>query len=328
MTKKMIDLESLPYYDPLTNKKVAVITGGNSGIGWYTVLHLYMHGVIIYICGRNSHKVNRAMKDIQNEAFRRRSLEKHDFKEERSFGAMIYIHMDLTDLKTVERGCLKIIGLERQIDILINNAAVLALPYELTKDGFEIQLQTNYIAHFLLSLRLLPLLKKGHGRIITLSSVGHLLEFKYWKLDIKWDYKPNMIFTWIRYAVAKTASIQYTKMLSIKHPDVLCLSLHPGLVMNTNLFSYWTRLPLVGIFFWVLFQIIGYFFGVSNEEGSIATVRCALSADLTVEKDNGKYFTTGGVESTSSRVANNLDNAASTWIWTVRALKERGFDVK
>ena len=141
------------------------------------------------------------------------------------------------------------------------------------------------------------------------------------------NHWPNILFTWFRYAVAKTASIQFTKMLAIKNPDILCISVHPGLVMNTNLFSYWTRLPFVGIFFWILFQIVGYFFGVSNEQGSISTLKCALSPKLTAEEDNGKYYTTGGYESKPSYVANSLDNAASTWIWTVHELRDRGHEI-
>ncbi|CCC68209.1 hypothetical protein NCAS_0B01250 [Naumovozyma castellii] len=326
----MIDPNSLPYYNPEVDRKVAVITGGNSGIGWYTVLHLYMHGFTVYLCGRTSHKIKKAINEITIEAEARLGLlekEVDDFGKDIHLGSLRYIHMDLTDLKCVEKAAQKLLKLEDKIDVLINNAAILAIPYELTKDGFEIQLQTNYIAHFLLTMRLLPAIKKCHGRIITLGSLGHRLEVTYWNLNKKWDYKPNMIFTWFRYAVAKTASIQYTKMLSIKYPEVLCLSLHPGLVMNTNLFSYWTRLPIVGMFFWLFFQIIGYFVGVSNEQGSLATLHCALSPDLTPERDNGKYFTTGGVESKCSYVANNLDDAASTWIWTIHELKDRGFNI-
>lgn len=318
----MFDPDTLPYYNPALQRKVALITGGNSGIGWYTVLHLYMHGFVVYMCGRNSSRVNKAIKAITIEA-KKRCGQKNGPKG--YLGSLHYLHTDLADLKCVERAAMKIIKKEDQLDVLINNAAVMALPYEVTKDGFEIQLQTNYIAHFLLSIRLLPLLQKSHGRLITLSSVGHNLEFIYWNLSQDWNYRPNMIFTWLRYAMAKTASIQFTKMMAIKYPDILCLSIHPGLVMNTNLFSYWTRLPLVGIFFWMLFQIVGFFFGVSNEQGSLATLLCALSPDLSTEEDNGKYFVTGGVESKPSYIANNLDDAASTWIWTVHELRDRGF---
>ena len=235
--------------------------------------------------------------------------------------------LDLTELKLVDKAAKRFRSLETRLDVLINNAGVMALPYSVTEDGFEIQLQTNYIAHFLLTMRLLPSVKRCRGRIITVSSIGHNLEFSYFSLAQSFNYKPNMLFTWMRYAMAKTASIQFAKMLAIKHPDVLCMSVHPGLVMKTNLFSYWTRLPIVGIFFWFFFQVVGHFFGVSNEEGSVATLKGALSLDLEREWDNGKYFTTGGVESKPSYVANNLDNAASTWLWTVHELRDRGYDV-
>ena len=51
------------------------------------------------------------------------------------------------------------------------------------------------------------------------------------------------------------------KMLTLRNPKVLFLTVHPGLVMNTNLFSYWTRLPIVGIIFWFAFYLFGYFSG-------------------------------------------------------------------
>lgn len=325
----MLDPNELPFYDPRKTDKIAIITGGHGGIGYYTTLHLYMHGFTVYVCGRNSHKVNKSIKEITGEAMKRTEELSEELKSERRgfFGSMYYIHLDLTDLRNVEKATLKIKKQIAHIDVLINNAGVMALPYELTKDGFDIQLQTNYISHFLFTMKLLPLLQGCQGRVITLASLGHLLEFQYWKLSTQWNIRPDMIFTWFRYAVSKTSLIQFSKMLSIKYPEVLCIALHPGLVMNTNLFSYWTRLPIVGIFFWLLFQVIGYFFGVSNEQGSLATLKCALSEELSVEEDNGKYFTTGGIESKSSYVANNLDDAASTWIWTVHQMKNKGFEI-
>ncbi|AQZ15019.1 ENV9 (YOR246C) [Zygosaccharomyces parabailii] len=324
----MFDADSLPYYDPTKERKVAVITGGSSGIGWYTVLHLYMHGYVVYICGRNSNRVNEAIRDVQREAQVRVDQRKPGpGRAAAHFGSLHYLHSDLSDLKCVERAAAKLRKREEKLDVLINNAAAVGLPYKLTKDNFEIQLQTNYVAHFLLSMRLLPLLQKARGRLITNTSVCHQLEFRYWPLSQSWNYRPNMVFTWLRYAMSTTASIQFTKMMAIKYPEVLCLSIRPGMVMNTHLFSYWTRLPIVGIFFWMLFQIVALLFGVSYEQGSLATLKCILSPHLTTDKDNGKYFITGAVESKPSYVANNLDDAASTWIWTVHALRDRGFEV-
>ncbi|SCV05825.1 LANO_0H16006g1_1 [Lachancea nothofagi CBS 11611] len=319
------DLNSLPYYNLQKDRKVALVTGGNSGIGWFTVLHLYMHGFAVYVAGRNSSRVSRAIKDIKKEAKAR--IEKLDPKDRHSVGELRFLSLDLTQLKTVEKATKKFRSLEASLDVLINNAGVMALPFSVTEDGFEIQLQTNYIAHFLLAMQLLPSIKRCRGRVISVSSIGHNLELSYFSLAQSFNYKPNIIFTWMRYAMAKTASIQFAKMLAIKHPTVLCMSVHPGLVMKTNLFSYWTRLPIVGIFFWFYFQLVGYFFGVSNEQGSVATLKAALSTELQREWDNGKYLTTGGKESKPSYVANNLDNAASTWLWTVHELRDRGYDV-
>ncbi|CEP60143.1 Env9p LALA0_S01e03994g [Lachancea lanzarotensis] len=318
------DLSSLPYYDPRKHRKVALVTGGNSGIGWYTVLHLYMHGFAVYVAGRNANRVSRALKDIKKEAKNR--LKALEPKNRNPVGELLYLSLDLAQLKSVEKAAKKFRSLESSLDVLINNAGVMALPYSVTEDGFEIQLQTNYVAHFLLTMQLLPNIKRCRGRIISVSSIGHNLELSYFSLSQSFNYKPNILFTWMRYAMAKTACIQFAKMLAIKHSDVLCMSVHPGLVMKTNLFSYWTRLPIVGIFFWFYFQLVGYFFGVSNEQGSVATLRAALSTELEREWDNGKYLTTGGREAKPSYVANNLDNAASTWLWTIHELRDRGYD--
>ncbi|AMD21141.1 HEL140Cp [Eremothecium sinecaudum] len=322
------DPEKLPYFDPIKDRRVALVTGGNSGIGWFTVLHLYMHGIIVYIGGRNHTRVRKAIKEIKEEAVKRRYVVGNSAEDvDRYFGELKYLSIDLTDLNSVEQATKSFLLMEQTLHILINNAGVMAIPYDLTKDGLEVQMQTNYVAHFLLTMRLLPYIEACHGRIITLSSVGHHLQFKHFDLSQQFNYRPDTLFTWMRYAMAKTASIHFTKILSIKHPEVLCISVHPGLVMNTNLFSYWTRLPLVGIIFWILFQIAGFFFGVSNEEGSMGTLKGAISPDLTLEKDTGKYFTTGGVESKPSSVANNLDYATSTWISTIHILRDRGFEV-
>ncbi|GMM58622.1 Env9 protein [Maudiozyma humilis] len=327
----MLNPDELPYFDPRQDDKIAVITGGHSGLGYFTTLHLYMHGFTVYVLGRNSHKVNTALRAIRAEAQERTdALPNAALRDSRRehFGSLRYVHLDLLDLRSVARAAGRVAKSAGHVDVLVNNAGVMGIPYATTRDGFEVQLQTNYVAHFLLTLRLLPLLQRCQGRVVSLSSLGHLLEFRYWPLGTtRWDRWPDFVFTWFRYAVSKTAVIQCSKMLAIKHPDVLFISVHPGLVMNTNLFSYWTRLPLVGIFFWVLFQVIGFFFGVSNEQGSLATLKCALSPELSLDADNGKYYTTGGAESKSSYIANNLDDAASTWIWTVHQLRDRGYDV-
>lgn len=314
--------DDLPYINPREERRVALVTGGNSGIGWYTVLHFYLHGFVVYIGGRSFTRVSKSIKEIEAEAIRRRSTVVENDLNQRFLGELRFVEIDLLSLKSVEAASIVIRATEPQIDILVLNAGVMALPFALTKDNFEVQFQTNYVSHFLLTQRLLPLIK---GRIIFVSSVGHHFEVFRFNRGWNFNYKPNIIFTWFRYAMAKTSGIQYMKLLALKNPDIHCYSVHPGFVMNTNLFSYWTRLPIIGVFFWFCFQVFGFFFGCSNEEGCYATLKCALSNETLLE-ENGSYFKAGGILTSPSRVASDINNAAYNWVWIVRQLRDRGFN--
>lgn len=314
--------DSLAYTDPQVDRRVAIVTGGNSGIGWFTVLHLYLHGYIVYIGGRNKSRVEIAIQDIKQEAAKRR-----DDKEYVHLGELKFLELDLLDLKSVEKACKSFKMREKHLHLLVNNAGVMALPHKMSQDGFEVQFQTNYIGPFLFTERLIPLMTQGRPRILYISSIGHHMEFVKFPLDATFNYHPNILFTWFRYGLSKTSGIHYTKSLTMKHPDILSLAVHPGFVMSTNLFFYWTRLPIIGLFFYVMFQIFGWFFGVSNETGCYSTIKCALDENLTAEKDNGKYFATYGIEAKPSKVASNMDYAAESYIWTIQELAKRGFQV-
>lgn len=327
----MIDPDSYPYLDPSKDRRVALITGGNSGVGYYTVLHLYLHGYIIYIAGRSKSRVTKLIIELNETAtlIRLEYLEQ-DLKT-RFLGELHFLEIDLIKLISVQQAVSQFRLLEDKLHILINNAGVMGLAYELTEDKFEIKLQTNYISPFLLTTSLLPLLDKAFTietppRIIHLSSLGHKFAPKYFSMDSKLNFRPNFIFTWLRYAKAKIAGIHFMKMLALRNPQILSMSVHPGLVMNTNLFTYWTRLPIIGIVFWILFQIFGYFFGITPEQGANAVIKCCLDPNLTLEACNGKYFAKGEL-SEPTKVANDMDYAARTWIWTVRELALRGFTI-
>ncbi|ODV97800.1 hypothetical protein PACTADRAFT_47653 [Pachysolen tannophilus NRRL Y-2460] len=316
--------DDLPYINPRYDRRVCLITGANSGIGWFTALHLYLHGYIVYIGGRNKLKVERAISDITKEAKRR--------KQEKSYiylGKLIFLEIDLLDLDSVEKSAEEFKKREPKLHILINNAGIMALPFSYSKDNFEIQVQTNYISPFLLTQRLIPLMSTVEkSRILYVSSIGHNLYFKRFSMDSTFDYHPNIIFTWLRYGLSKTSGIHYIKNLSLKYPNILCLAVNPGFVMSTNLLSHWTRLPIVGLFFWIFFQIFGFFFGVDIETGCYSTIKCCLDENLTSEKDNGKYFSTYGIEAEPSSIASNMDYAAETWVWTTTELNKRGHPIE
>ncbi|KAI5951843.1 hypothetical protein KGF54_004918 [Candida jiufengensis] len=346
----MPSIDNYPYLDPAKDRRVAIITGGNSGIGFYTVLQLYLHGYIIYIAGRSRSRCNKSIKELQIKAYEILDSTYSTNNEEsdndnlieltkiknRKLGELHYLELDLSSLQSVLKAVETFKQKEDFLHLLINNAGAMAVPYTLTQDNFEIQLQTNFISPFLLTLKLLPILEKTKDkfpniietpRVIYLSSIGHQIAIKYFNLKKPMNYRPDFVFTWVRYGIAKTAGIHFMKMLALRNPKVLCLIVHPGFVMNPNIFTYWTNLPIVGILFWCFFQIFAYFFGVTPEQGSEEVLKESLNSNFVIEKNNGEYFGPGGKEIQPSKIANNMDYAARTWIWTIHELNERGIAI-
>lgn len=348
-----LDIDTLPYFNPITDRRVAIITGGNSGIGFYTVLHLYLHGYVVYIASRSKSRCLKLIKELEYRASQIRLLNQVEKQQQQSinggsdasglessksnqhsFGEVHYLEMDLSNLQSIVNAVETFKLKERYLHLLINNAGAMALPYTKTIDDFEIQLQTNFISPFLLTLKLLPILERTSDafpqieprpRVIYLSSIGHQFAFRYFNLKTALDYRPNFILTWIRYGIAKTAGIHFMKMLALRNPKVLCISVHPGLVMNTNAFAYWTNLPIVGIIFWCVFQIFAWVLGVSSEQGAMEVLQCSLNPRLSVQENNGKIFGSHGKELQPSKIASDMDYAARTWIWTVHELSKRGY---
>ncbi|KAF7584629.1 short chain dehydrogenase family protein [Clavispora lusitaniae] len=323
--------EAAEYLNPETKRRVAIVTGGNSGLGWYTALHLYLHGYVVYIAGRTESKVQKAIQEIKEEAEKRRESYTDEQKASRYVGSLTFIHFDCCDLKSVEKCAQEFSDRERKLHILINNAGLMGVPFELTKDGYEIQYQVNFVAPFLFTLKLLPLLKdtttdSEPSRVICLSSVGHTAAKSYYSPTDNLNKKPNFFYTWIRYGNAKTAEIQFMKKLAEVCPDILSFSVHPGVIVDTQLFNYWKNLRFVGPFAKLGMRFTSTVIGVTQEEGCLATLRAALDKSLS-KKDNGAYIETGGVFGRPSKVASSQEYANKLWTENLELLKTKGFNV-
>ncbi|QTN19077.1 SDR family oxidoreductase [Brevundimonas sp. AJA228-03] len=139
--------------------KRAIVTGSTGGTGYETALELARKGAEIVIAARNPAKGEDAVRRI------RRAVPTAQVRFEA---------LDLADQASVVAFADRMLATGRPIDILVNNAGVMALPTrEVTGDGFEMQLATNYLGHFALTARLLPLLTAGRARVVQLSSIAH-----------------------------------------------------------------------------------------------------------------------------------------------------------
>lgn len=327
-TSKFYKPETAEFLNPKEKRRVALVTGGNSGIGWYTVLHLYLHGYIVYVAGRTESKVLKAIDDITAEAKKRVAAYTDEEKKTRYLGALSYLHFDACDLATVAQCAEDFASKEAKLHILINNAGVMGVPYELTKDGYEIQYQVNFVAPFLLTFKLLSVLHNATvdqvPRVICLSSIGHNMCVKHIEPSNTINKFPNFLYTWVRYGNAKTAEIQFMKKFSEEYPNLLAFSVHPGVIVETELYNHWKNLTLVGPVAKFGVNLVDKAMGVTSEQGALATLRCALDPSLLYES-TGCYFETGGILSKASKIARNRQYIEQTWNDNLRTLEEKGF---
>lgn len=325
------DPSTAEYLDPQTNRKVAIVTGANSGIGWFTALHLYLHGYVVYIAGRNEAKVEKAITDIKQEAESRTAKYTEEEKQVRFTGSLTFIYFDCCDLKIVADCAEQFLAKEPKLNILINNAGLMAVPHEVTTDGYEIQYQVNFVAPLLFSLKLIPALTAATSesdplRVICVSSTGHKMTKSYFSPTDTFNKTPNFYYTWIRYSNAKAAEIQFMKKFAELHPDILAYSLHPGVILETELFSYWRNLsllrPVMNVLEWVIAKAVN----VSPEEGCMATLRAALD-NSPQREESGSYFEAGGVLAEPSPYALNKEYIDRSWADNLEVLASKGFEI-
>ena len=134
------------------------MTGATSGIGYETALELLRHGADVVIAARNPEKAAQAAERLKQAVGREPAV----------------VELDLADLASVAKAADEVTKDADRLDLLVNNAGVMAPPYRQTADGFELQLGTNHLGHFALTGRLLPSLLKSPGcRVVTVSSFMH-----------------------------------------------------------------------------------------------------------------------------------------------------------
>ncbi len=239
--------------------KIAIVTGGNSGIGLETVKTLAKAGAKVIVPARDIEKAKRNLDGIPNV-----ELEE----------------LDLANPNSIDTFAEKFLKSERPLHLLINNAGIMWVPLRRDSRGFESQLAVNYLAHFQLTARLWSALKKANGaRVVNVSSGGHQFS------DFNFE-DPNFLHrdyeTLLGYGQSKTAVNLFSMELDnhSKEFNVRSYALCPGAVGETELGR---EAPLD------LFQKLGYVDSEGNllpevkaslktiPQGAATTVWCATS---------------------------------------------------
>jgi NAD(P)-dependent dehydrogenase (short-subunit alcohol dehydrogenase family) len=276
---------------PDQSGKTVIVTGANSGIGYEASAVLARKGAKVIMACRSLEKGGTAVARIESQNPK---------------GQLNLKQLDLADLKSVTRFANDFLAESERLDILINNAGVMAIPYQQTADGFEMQFGTNHLGHFALTGKLFSLLQKTPGsRVVTVSSYAHMLGI------IKFDdlNSENSYQKWMAYGQSKLANILFAYELQRRSSqnggNPISIAVHPGYAA--------TNLQKSSSFF----SFTNKFMAQSQEMGALPTLYAATHPDIR----GGEYIGPDGFlaqrgypkQARSSSRSYDLETAKRLW---------------
>ncbi|MBX3250718.1 MAG: SDR family oxidoreductase [Myxococcales bacterium] len=244
--------------------QTALVTGANSGIGLEAARMLAARGAEVLLACRTPSKGETAIASI------RRAAPDAKVRLER---------LDLASLASVRQLAERLRRELTRLDLLVNNAGVMALPKQLTEDGFEMQLGTNHLGHFALTGLLLPLvLAAPAGRVVSVSSLAHRFgRMKLHDLHYERGYQK-----WLAYGQSKLANLLFTfelqRRFEAAEARAIAVACHPGFA-STNLQFVGPRLEGSRLME-ALMRLNNRFLAQSAAEGALPTVYAATSATV------------------------------------------------
>jgi len=244
--------------------KIAIVTGGNSGLGLETVRVLALKNCKVIMASRNIEKASPA-KDRILTSFPNADIE--------------IMQLNLADLTSVREFAEKFNSKVSSLDLLINNAGVMDIPYSKTKENFEMQLGTNHFGHFALTGLLLDkLLQTENSRIVTLSSMIH----KYGNINFNDLNSENKYSSWGAYAQSKLANLLFAYELQRKFEKIdtstISVAAHPGYTA-TNLQMVGAELRSSSIQEKVM-SFMNKYIAQKIEMGALPTLYAATADDI------------------------------------------------
>lgn len=260
---------------------IILITGSTDGIGLATARQLARQGHELALHGRTADKAQQAC-DTVRQGLPRAKLHS--------------CHADLSSLSEVARMAEDLNARLPRLDVLINNAGVYLTTPQLSQNGYEMTWAINHLAHFLLTLRLLPLLKKSsEPRVVTMSSMVH----SDGRIHLAGVRSTEHYEAYHAYANSKLANALFARELARREPWLTSNSLHPG-VINTKLLH-------------AAFSIQGS----DVSEGARISVLLATSPE--VKGISGKYFDHDAVVA-AARQVEDVRLARQLWAWSEQAV--------
>jgi NAD(P)-dependent dehydrogenase (short-subunit alcohol dehydrogenase family) len=285
--------------------RVFVITGANSGLGLEATKVLAQRGATIVMACRTVEKAEAVAAPIRTAAPQ---------------ATLKVMALDLSSLESVARFSAALAARQPRVDVLMNNAGVMALPYRKTADGFEMQFGTNHLGHYALTAKVLPLLEaSGRARVVTVSSMAHQMGTIRFE-DLQWEKGYSK---WPAYGQSKLANLLFTyeleRWLRRTGKSTIAVAAHPG-YSATNLQAVGPQMEQssMGSLFMKLGNSV---FAQSAEMGALPQVYAAVHPDV----KGGQYIGPDGLMEMSGfpkvvdSNAKSKDEAVAAKLWEVSA---------
>ncbi|EFH82500.1 oxidoreductase [Ktedonobacter racemifer] len=244
--------------------KVALVTGGNSGLGKETVQALAARGAHVILAARNPERGEKAREEVLQ------SVPDASIK---------FMQLDLASQAAIREFAASFLETHQRLDLLFNNAGVMAIPRHETKDGFEMQFGTNHLGHFALTGLLLPLLlATPKSRVVTTSSMARAMG----RVNLD-DLQSQKGYTrWSAYGQSKRANLLFAfelqRRLAATSTETISVAAHPGYA-HTNLQSTSATLSNSNLELW-FYEKFGAFVGQPAAMGALPQLYAGLSSDI------------------------------------------------
>jgi NAD(P)-dependent dehydrogenase (short-subunit alcohol dehydrogenase family) len=293
--------------------RVAVVTGTNSGLGFVTARELARAGATVVMTSRDPERGADAEQRL------REAVPDADVRLEA---------LDLASLASIREFATRIRASYDGIDLLVNNAGVMAIPRSTTADGFEMQLGTNHLGHFALTGLLLPsLLSRTGSRVVTVSSAAH----KIGSINFGDLLGEKRYWSWGAYAQSKLANLLFAyelqRRLDAAGATTVSVAAHPG-YSSTNLQAVGPQQSgnkLMGL----LMNFGNVAFGQSADDGALPQLYAATAPEVT----GGQFFgpsrlmESRGAPKLVDSTAKSKDRKVAARLWSVsEELTEVRFD--
>jgi NAD(P)-dependent dehydrogenase (short-subunit alcohol dehydrogenase family) len=282
--------------------KVILVTGGNSGLGKESVLQLAKHKPRqIIMAARSQNKAEAAIKEIENAV---------------PGAKIVFLTLNLSSFESIKKAADSVLQQYDRLDVLLNNAGLFGVPPGLTEDGYEMQFGSNHMGPALFTRLLLPLLERtsqlpnSDVRVVQLSSEGYQFAPKGGILFPRLKTEMADVSGNARYAQSKLANLYFVKALAKRHPKMICVALHPG-VVKTGILK--TTLDNYSALAWIFNIGIRLFF-TDVQTGALGQLWAATGP--AEELETGAYYIPLKKRVHGKKLVDDDKLAEELWEWT------------